>query len=144
MVVKPPGVLSPDSATYMCLLDGEGNLANSSGMAFSSGNVANGAAVATIPAVASKFSFISGFSVFGAGATAASIVLVTITGLIGGVTLTYPLAVVAGALLQNVPIHVQYKMPIQSSAINTPIVVTCPALGAGNTNNSVNVQGHYL
>lgn len=108
----------------------------------SSGNVAASAATATLPGVAGKTTFITGFSVTGAGATAGSIVSVTATGLIGGVTATYNLAVVAGVLLGNVPLVIQFIKPIPANAINTAIVVTVPSLGLGNTNSSVVAHGY--
>lgn len=109
----------------------------------SSGNVANAAGVATIPAVAGKTAYISGFDITGAGATAASVVNPTISGLLGG-TSTYSLSVVAGATLANPVLSIQFNPPLPASAVNTAIVVTCPALGAGNTNNTVNAYGYYI
>ncbi len=109
----------------------------------SSGNVANASAAATLAAVAAKTAYITGFDVTGTGATAASVVSVTVTGLLGG-TSTYTLPVVAGANLGNPALVVQFNPPLPASAVNTAIVVTCPALGAGNTNNTVNAYGYYL
>lgn len=109
----------------------------------SSGNVANASGVATIAAVAAKTAYITGFDVTGSGATAASVVSVTVTGLLGG-TSTYTLSVVAGATLSNAVLSIRFAPPLPASAANTAIVVTCPALGAGNTNNAVNAYGFYL
>jgi hypothetical protein len=109
----------------------------------SSGNVANASGVATLPAVAAKTTYISGFDVTGSGATAGSVVSVTVAGLLGG-TATYTLSVVAGAALANPPLLIQFSPPLPASAVNTAIVVTCPALGAGNTNNTVNAYGYYI
>src|SRR5262249_31577165 len=50
-------------------------------VANSSGNVAAATATATLPAAAGKTTWIEGFDVTAAGATAASIVQMTITGL---------------------------------------------------------------
>ena len=107
----------------------------------SSGNVANAAAVATLAAAAAVTTYISGFEVTSGGATAASLVSITITGLIGG-TATYTLGVVAGAAAANVPLVVCFNPPIPASAVNTAIVVTVPALGAGNTNSTVVAHGY--
>jgi hypothetical protein len=41
-------------------------------------------------------------------------------------------------------LDVQFCPPIPASAVNTAIAVACPALGAGNTNNTVNAYGFYL
>lgn len=106
----------------------------------SSGNVANAAAVATLPGVAGKTTYITGFSVTGGGATAASLVLATLAGLISG-TATYVLGVVAGAAAANPAFSVQFSRPIPASAANTAVVLTVPALGAGNTNSAVVAHG---
>jgi hypothetical protein len=103
-----------------------------------SGNVANAVATATLAAAAGKTTYISG-----AGATAAGVVNPTITGVIGG-TKTYTQTVVAGATLANPILDVQFCPPIPASAVNTAIAVSCPALGAGNTNNTVNAYGFQL
>lgn len=109
----------------------------------SSGNVANASAVATLAAAAGKTNFITGFEITSAGATAASVVLATVTGLLGG-TRTYVYASVAGATAANQTLSVQFSQPLRASAVNTAIVVTLPALGAGNTNAAVNAQGWQI
>lgn len=108
-----------------------------------SGNVAAATAAATIPAVPGRTCFITGFEVTSAGATGASVVLVTVTGIAGG-TLNYVLSVVAGATLGNAPLQIEFPAPVPASAVNTAIVVTAPTLGAGNTNCVVNAHGYYL
>lgn len=109
----------------------------------SSGNVANATGTATIPAVAGKTAFISGFDITGSGATAASVVSPTVAGLLGG-TATYTLAVVAGVSLPNPVISIKFDPPLPASGVNVAITVSCPALGAGSTNNTVNAYGYYL
>ena len=106
----------------------------------SSGNVAAASAVATLPAVASRYNFLAGFAVTSSGSTAAAVVNVTVTGLVTG-TMTYTYTSVAGATLANQPLVVTFNPPIITSALNTAIVVTLPSLGAGNTNASVNAWG---
>jgi len=108
----------------------------------SSGNVAAAAANSTIAAVAAKTNYITGFTVSGAGATAASVILVTVTGLLGG-TLTFPLAIPAGATLP-VLLQVTFPGPLQASAVNTAIVVNVPSFGAGNTNAASSVYGYTV
>jgi hypothetical protein len=108
-----------------------------------SGNVANGAAVAAIPAVAGKTAYISGFDIEGAGATAALIVNPTLAGIISG-TRTFVYGAVAGAALMNQPLSVRFCPPIPASAVNQAITLTCPALGAGNLFNAANVYGFYI
>lgn len=108
-----------------------------------SGNVAAASAVATLAKVAAKTTYISGFQVTGAGATSGLPVTVTVVGVITG-TLSFTYTAVAGVLLANQPLIVKFDPPIPSSAVNTDIVVTCPTLGTGNTNNTVNAQGFLL
>lgn len=107
-----------------------------------SGDVAAASAVATLPAASGKTTYISGFSVVGSGATAASVVDVTVSD--GTWTLTYPLAVVAGVTLGNAPLVVTFEPPLPASAANTTIIVTCPSLGSGNAHNCANAQGYQL
>lgn len=108
-----------------------------------SGNVSNASAAATLATAVGKTTYITGFTVTAAGATAGSVVSVTVTGVITG-TLTYTFAVPTGATLAAQPLTVNFSKPIPASATNTTIVVTCPALGAGNTNASVVAQGYQL
>lgn len=117
-------------------------------VANSSGNVAAASAVATLPAVAGKVTYIEGFDITGAGATGASIVAVTVTGLpttIG--TLTFEVVVPAGATVgiggTGNPglIPVRFPTPLPASAANTTIVVTAPSFGTGNTNACVTAYG---
>lgn len=105
-----------------------------------SGNVANASAVATLAGAAAKTTYISGFQVTGAGATAGLPVVVTVTGLLGG-TQSFIFVFPAGALVGAQPLVVNFSYPIPASAVNTPIVVTCPAGGTGNTNAVVSAQG---
>lgn len=106
----------------------------------SSGNVANAQAQASLPAVANKTNWLTGFEVTASGSTAALIVLVAVAGTVGG-TLTYVFVFPAGATVAAQPLIVEFAQPIPASAANTAIVVTCPAGGAGNTNACVNVHG---
>lgn len=107
----------------------------------SSGNVAAASAVATLTSAVGRTMFITGFEVTGAGATAGAVVNVTVTGTIGG-TMTYTYTAATGATVANTPLIVEFPLPIPASATNTNIVVTCPSLGAGNTNNTVVAHGY--
>ena len=102
-----------------------------------SGNVANAAATATIPAVAAKTNYLTGFDVTGTGATVGQVALVTITGLAGG-TLTYTLTSVTGTTSSNTNLIRTFDKPLPASGVNVAIVVSCAALGAGSTNNVTN------
>jgi len=108
----------------------------------SSGNVANANAVATIPAVAGKTAFLAGFQLTAGGSTGAALVIATITGLLGG-TKSYIFATPAGATLGAVPLAVVFDPPLPASAQGVAIVVTLPALGAGNTNAVSEANGFY-
>lgn len=108
-----------------------------------SGNVANAAAVATLPAVAGKTTYCTGMVITGAGATAASIVIATVTGLLGG-TAVYVTAVSAGAMIGNTPLVLDFTPALPASAVNTAITLSLPALGLGNTNAAVNLRGYTL
>ena len=109
----------------------------------SSGNVAAGAAVATLAKLATKTTYITGFEITSSGATVGLVVNPTVVGTITG-TLTYVYTAVAGALLANSPLIVIFNPPIPSSAVNTDIVVTLPSLGIGNTNACVVAHGYQL
>jgi hypothetical protein len=107
----------------------------------SSGNVANATATASLPAVAGKTNFLTGFQCTATGATGALVVNVTVTGLVTG-TATYTFVFPAGVTVQATSLIVSFVTPVKASAVNTAIVVTLPAGGTGNTNAAVNVQGY--
>jgi hypothetical protein len=107
-----------------------------------SGNIANASAAATLTPTALTTAFISGFEVTGAGATAGLPVTVTVAGLKSG-TQSYTYSFAAGVLVANQPLIVQFAPPLPASAVNTAIVVTCPASGSGGTNNTVVAHGYY-
>lgn len=140
-----------DSASVISLLKGlltkavaiDGYPPNSTPVIARSGNVAAAAANSTLPAVVGKTNYLSGFQVVGAGATAASVILVTIVGILGG-TLTYPLVIPAGVTTSIVPLSVNFYPAIPASAANTAIVVTVPSFGAGNTNAASVATGFVL
>lgn len=106
----------------------------------SSGNVANANAVATLSAGAGVTTYISGFSATAAGSTAALVVTLTVAGLLGG-TASYTFTFPAGATVAATPLIVTFPTALPASAVNTAIVVTLPAGGAGNTNASVHAFG---
>lgn len=112
-------------------------------VAASSGNVAAAVATATLAAAAGKTTYISGFEITGGGATAGSIVIATVTGPLGG-TLSYNIAVPTGAAVGVLPLVVEFSPPLPASAVNTPIVVSAPSFGAGNTNAAVSAHGYQL
>jgi hypothetical protein len=117
----------------------------SGAVALSAGSavVANASAAATLTGTATTTVYISGFEITGAGATVGLPVTVTVAGLLGG-TRSFIYSFAAGALVANTPLIVRFNPPLPASAVNTAIVVTCPAGGAGNTANTANAQGFYL
>lgn len=121
------------------VIDEQGN------RSFSTAGAGNAQVTATIAAVAGKTAYITGFDVSGGGATAASIIAVTVTGLLGG-TVTFHLAVLAGATgpgLSPNPLSIRFPDPLPASAQNQAIAVVVPAFGAGNTLSSVTAYGYY-
>lgn len=106
-------------------------------------NLTNQSGVATLTGTATTTVYLAGFEVNGAGATAGLGVGVTVAGVIGG-TRTYAYNFETGAAVGNQPLVVQFTPPIPAAAVNTPIVITCPASGAGGLTNSVNAHGFYL
>jgi hypothetical protein len=130
---KPVTLVRPVGSPYI-----EGSTALIAG----SGNVANASAAATLTGTATTTVYISGFEVTGAGATAASVATVTVAGLLGG-TRSYTYTFPAGATVACTPLLVSFNPPLPASAVNTAIVVTCPASGAGGTNNTVVAHGFY-
>lgn len=152
-VKQSSGGSAPDGSLYVTLADGAGNLnSNTSSYATpssagvtalqsSSGNVAAATATATLAGAASTTAYLTGFSFTGSGATAASVVNGTITGLLGG-TMTFTVSVPAGATLGVTPVKMDFYPPIPASATNTSIVVSVPSLGIGNTNATVSSWGY--
>lgn len=106
----------------------------------SSGNVANATAAAALPAVTAKTNFLTGIQITAGGATAGQCVSATIAGLLGGTT-TYTYCSVTGAGLPSNPLAINFIPPIPASAVNTAITLSVPALGTGNTNAAVAIQG---
>ena len=105
--------------------------------------MANASAVATLAGAAAKTTWITGFQITASGATAAGCVSATVTGVITG-TMTYTYCAPVGAAVGAGPLNVSFPSPIPANAVNTSIVVTLPALGAGNINAAVSAQGFQL
>lgn len=108
-----------------------------------SDRVANASAVATLTGSATTRVYLTGFEITGSGATAGLPVTVTVAGLLGG-TRSYTYTFAVGVLVANQPLIVQFAAPLPASAVNTAIVVTCPASGAGGTNNTVVAHGFHV
>lgn len=108
-----------------------------------SGNVAASTATATLDGAVGKVTYIMGFDVTSSGSTGAGVVNLTVTGGISG-TLTFNYASLVGATVPNAPLSIRFPQPIPASAVNTPISVVLPSLGAGNTHATVNAYGFRL
>jgi hypothetical protein len=107
----------------------------------SSGNVANATATATLAAAGNLTNWITGFEITNGGATAASCVTATVTGLVGGAE-SYTVCAPTGAGVAATPLLVQYTSPVPASGPGVAISVSLPALGSGNTNSTVNIHGY--
>ncbi len=99
---------------------------------------------AILGGAASKFTYISGFAVTGAGATAASVITVTIQGVIVADVISYKLAIPAGATVSVTPLIVNFAIPLPATAVNSPITVNVPPFGAGNLHAAVNAYGFRM
>lgn len=108
----------------------------------SSASVANASAVATLAAAAAKTTYITGFQATAGGSTVGSDVTLTVVGTITG-TMNYTFTFPAGAVVGSTLV-IPFPTPVPASAVNTAIVVTLPAGGAGNTNATVAAQGYQL
>lgn len=94
----------------------------------------------TLPAVAAKRNWITGFTVSGAGATAASVITVQLTGVVGG-PLSYKVAIPVGANVGIQPLRVEFDEPFPSADVNTAVSLTVPSFGAGNTAAAAEIRG---
>ena len=100
-------------------------------------------ATATLAATAGVTNYICGFNITGLGATAATIVSPTLSGVESGNTFTYTGAFTfsLGAAVADAPVSFTFSPCQAANAVNTAIVVTVPG-AAGNTNLSINVSGY--
>lgn len=108
----------------------------------SSGNVVNATATATIAAQAGRLNYMHSLLVTASGATAAGSVTCTIIGLTGG-TMSFTYGVPAGAGVFAEPLVYIPAFAIPASAVNTAIVASCPALGAGNLRMTITISGYF-
>jgi hypothetical protein len=111
----------------------------------SSGNVANAAAVATLPAPAPAQSwYVTAIEAQATGSTSAAVVNVTLAGLNNGAgvsaTALYPFVFPAGVTTAATPLTIMWNRPL-AGLPGTAVVLTLPAGGSGNTNASVNIHG---
>lgn len=95
----------------------------------------------SLPAVLNQTNFVTGFEVTGAGATAGSVIAVTLTGVIGG-PLTYELTIPAGAGTSINPLIVEFPVALPATGPNVAITLNVPSFGAGNTNAAAVIHGY--
>lgn len=97
----------------------------------------------TLAAVAGKTTYITGLQWSSGGATAAQFGGPTISGILGG-TINFVGTIPAGAGATAAPLNMTFNPPIPASAVNTAIVVSAGAGGAGNLAQSLSAQGFQL
>jgi hypothetical protein len=107
-----------------------------------SANVATSSTcAASLPNDGATFWFCSGFEITAGGATAGGLVTATLTGLLGG-TLNYTFGVPTGVTAAASPLVIEFPSALPSVDVNTNVVLTLPATGAGSTGASVNIHGY--
>lgn len=92
---------------------------------------------------AGKYIYITDFWVTGAGATAASNIIITYTGLAGGTS--YDSVSVPAGATTSIPLlehHLTY--PWQAAAAAAQVQISVAAFGSGNTSVACHVNGFYL
>jgi hypothetical protein len=100
-----------------------------------------GVCAVSLPAVAGKTTYVTGFQVVGTGANSATTVNATLASLIGSVTFTYSIAVPTPNTAAITMLQVQFLYPIPASAANTAITLSVPSFGTGNTSVTANIYG---
>jgi len=103
-------------------------------------DTAAGAISISFPAVAGWVNYVAGYRCDGTGATAASVVLVVLGGLIGP-AMGIPVAVPAGVGIQDLSVQGAFDPPIPSLAPNTAIILQMPSLGAGSLHATCSMWG---
>jgi len=116
--------------------------ARATAVSATSGDVAAATATATIaaPSVAGASNYLCGFDMRGTGATSATTVALTITGLVGG-TMTFQVLVVAGATTATPSLTVQFPVCLKGTP-DTAVVVSMPTFGTGALHAMINAWGY--
>jgi len=103
------------------------------------------AAVATLPANQGRTTYVCGISISPGSATTAINLTVTLTGLLGGQTLTWTIGAPATAAgVTGTPLNVPFTPCQPAAAIDGSIVLTSSALGAGGIGNDANIWGYQV
>ncbi len=96
--------------------------------------------VPSIPGVAGKMTYITGFDITGGGAASQTVVTVTLSGL--AVNPAFAVSVVAlGPSVPMVPIVKVFPQPIPASTMGGTVGISLPSFGAGNIAAAVNLYG---
>lgn len=104
---------------------------------------ANAILTVTLPGVVGRTTEVGGFEITADGSTAGLVVTATLTGVVGG-PLNYVFTFPVGALVPASPLIVEFSPALPASATNTPIVLSLPAGGAGNSAAAANIHGFQL
>ena len=104
---------------------------------------AAGALAPALPAQAGKTNVLTGILVTGSGATGTSIIVITVTGLVGG-TMSIEYVVPAGATLVGPTVFLDFGRGIPASGPNVAITLNVPSMGAGNTNAAAHIRGFAI
>jgi hypothetical protein len=108
-----------------------------------SGSGANSIVTASLPTIAGKTTWLTGFVVTAGGATTASLVNVGVNGL-GASALVFTFGTPAGNSNIATPLIITFPTPLPSATPTTQIFVQVPAIGAGNTSANVVAFGFAL
>lgn len=139
MAVLPAG---NREATPVVLVGATGAVATDELPLSAAATGAAGTVAATLTGTATTRVYLGGFVVDGLGATGASVIAVTVSGLLGG-SQVYRISIPAGATLAIPRLQVDFSRPIAASAVNTPISVSAASFGAGNTVADVSAYGFH-
>jgi len=104
---------------------------------------ANTVLTPTLPGVPGKITYITGLQITATGATASAATGASLAG-VTGPTQTIIVTAPVGPTTAAPPIVINFNPPLPASAVNTPIILTVPALGAGNAACSASMQGFQL
>lgn len=89
-----------------------------------------------------RTAYVTGFEITGGGATGASVIAATLTGLTAAnVTFTYDIPVPAGVTGGIIPLVVQFSTPIPGRGKGQAIGPNVPSFGSGNTRAAVALHG---
>lgn len=97
-------------------------------------------ATATLPGIAGRTTYLTGFDFTGGGATAGSTVSLVVGSVAGGAP-TFVITVPAGVTTAIPPLIVRWNTPISAVTTNSAITVSVPSLGAGNVGSCITAYG---